>query len=31
MEKMEKKVGWIVKWYGIYGRKVGWIVKWCGK
>jgi hypothetical protein len=30
-EHMEEKVGWIVKWYGKYGRKVNWIVKWFGK
>ena len=29
--KSGKKIGWIVKWYGIYGRKVGWIMKWYGK
>ena len=27
MKNMEKKVSWIVKWYGKYGRKVSWIVK----
>jgi hypothetical protein len=26
-----RKVGWIVKWYGKYGRKVSWIVKRFGK
>jgi len=27
MDKMEKKVGWTVKWYGKYERKLSWIVK----
>jgi hypothetical protein len=31
MEIVEKKVSWIVKWYGKYGRKVSWIVKRSGK
>ena len=26
-----KKVSWIVKWYGKYGRKVSWNVKWYGQ
>ena len=24
---MRRKLGWIVKWYGKYGRKVSWMVK----
>jgi hypothetical protein len=29
--KIQKKVGWIVKWFGNDGRKVSWIVKRFGK
>jgi len=31
MENMEKKVSWIVKWFGKYGREISWIVKRYGK
>ena len=29
--KILKKVGWIVQWYGKYGRKIVWILKWYEK
>jgi hypothetical protein len=29
--KRYEKHGWIVKWYGNYGRLVSWNVKWYGK
>ena len=31
MKNMEKKVGWIMKWYGQFWRKVSWNMKWYGK